>query len=163
MGLVVHYIPRFPGRRMQHFIYPLCARWIQMVADRDRFGSKIYLKVCLHVYTLSIVFHIHLQPLFLHGSRSQVLNYVKFFIVMKGNIKSLVNTLTFITYLQCVFRVPIIHGAKGGRLHTLAVVLMLWKIISQTRNFISQIFMLDVLCWDFAIPMLTSCSDNFSN
>lgn len=96
-----------------------------MVADRDRFGSKIYLKACFHVYTLSIIFHIHLKPLFLLGSRSQVLNYVKFFIVMKGNIKILVNTLTFITYLQCVFGVPIIHGAKGRRLHTLAAVLML--------------------------------------
>lgn len=82
---------------------------------------------------------------------------------MKGNIKILVNTLTFITYLQCVFRVPIIHGANGGRLHTLAVVLILRKIISQTRNFISQLFILDALCWDFAVSMLTSCSDNFSN
>jgi len=44
---------------------------------------------------------------------------------MKGNIKILANRLTFITYLQCVFRVPIIHAAKGGRLYTLAAVLML--------------------------------------
>lgn len=44
---------------------------------------------------------------------------------MKENIKILVNALPFVTYLQCVFRVPIIHGAKGGRLHTLAAVLML--------------------------------------
>lgn len=148
MGLLVLYIPSFPGRRMQHSTYVPCAIWIQMVADRNRLGSKIYLKVCFHVYILSTIFHIHLYPLFLLDSRSQVLNYVKFFIVMKGNIKIFVNTLTFITYLQCVFRIPIIHGAKGGRFHTLAAVLMLWKIIRQTRNFISQLFMFDAFCWD---------------